>query len=67
MLFQQRRENAEESYENIVESILSLARVGYHQRLLSAHGKHLGRGLAAISWPGQKLNVTGKRTSTLLA
>ena len=39
----------EESYENIVESILSLAGVGYRRLLLFVHYQRLGRGLAAMA------------------
>ena len=57
--------NSEESYEN-VESILSLAHVGY-RRLLSLHYERLACGLAAISWTEQKRNVAGERSLALLA
>jgi hypothetical protein len=60
-------ENAEESYENGVESILSLAGGGYRRLFLSVHYELPGGGLAAISGTGQKLYVLGKRASALLA
>jgi hypothetical protein len=60
-------ENAEESYEDTVESILSLADTGYRRLLLSVHDERPGGGLAAVSWTGQKRNFTGKRTFALLA
>jgi len=67
LVCQPANENAEESYENIVESILSLAGGDYRRLWVSVHYDLLGRGLAAISWAGQKLNVSGKRTPALLA